>query len=104
MSTPYLIPLQPTPQTLTISLSGVQYQLTVRWNETNQSWIIDIADSNGNPILSGIPMVTGADLLEQFEYLDIGGMLLAQTSSNTDAVPTFANLGSDGNLYFVTTP
>jgi hypothetical protein len=84
-----------------VSLAGIQYQLTVRWNDVNESWIIDIADNNGNPILSGVPMVTGADLLEQFAYLGIGGMLLAQTSSDTDAVPTFTNLGSDGNLYFV---
>jgi hypothetical protein len=102
MSTPYVIPLQATPQTLTISLAGIQYQLTVRWNQTNASWIVDIADNNGNPILTGIPMVTGADLLEQFKYLKLGGSLIAQTSSSLYAVPTFKNLGSDGQLYFVT--
>jgi len=102
MSTPYLIPLQPTPQTLTISLAGIQYQLTAKWNNISQNWNVDIADNNGNPILTGIAMVTGADLLEQFKYLEIGGMLLAQTSSNVVAPPTFTNLGSDGNLYFVT--
>jgi hypothetical protein len=99
--TAFLVPLLPTPQTLTISLAGVRYQLTVRWNQINKSWVIDIADNSGNPILTGIPMVTGADLLEQFGYLGFGGKLVAETSSDLFAVPTFANLGNDGQLYFV---
>lgn len=99
--TAFLVPLQPTPQTLTITLGGVSYQLTVRWNDINQAWSIDIADSLGNPILQGIPMVTGRDLLEPFGYLDFGGMLFAQTTTDTYAVPTFTNLGTTGNLYFI---
>jgi len=101
MQTPYLIPLQPTPQILSIALAGVTYQLTIYWNAQNNSWTIDIADSSGNPILTGIPMVTGCDLLGQFEYLNFGGELVAQTANGTDAIPTFTNLGSNGNLYFL---
>ena len=102
-TTAYEIPLQATPQTLAITLAGVQYKLTVRWNNINQSWVIDVADSNGNKILSGIPMVTGADLLEQFGYLDFGGELIVQTDNDPDAVPMFTNLGDTGHLYFVVT-
>lgn len=101
MITPFLIPLQPNPQILLITLAGVQYQLTVKWNAQCQSWMIDIADSSANPILSGIPMVTGCDLLGQFAYLKFGGELVAQTNNGTDAVPTFTNLGGNGNLYFL---
>jgi len=100
--TPFEIPLQATPQTLAITLAGVQYRLTVRWNWVNASWVIDIADSSNVPILSGIPMVTGADLLEQFGYLGFGGQLIAQTDNNPDVVPTFTDLGGTGHLYFVT--
>lgn len=99
--TPFLIPLSPTPQTLSVALAGVTYQLTVRWNEQNQAWTLDIADNSGNPILSGIPLVTGEDLLAPFGYLNFGGQLIVQTSNDVDAVPTFQNLGSTGNLYFV---
>lgn len=34
-------------------------------------WFMDIADDNENPILMGIPLVTGSNLLEQFAYLGI---------------------------------
>lgn len=97
------IPLQPNPQRLRISLGGVQYQLTLQYRNTvDGGWTVDIADSSGNPILQGIPLVTGTNLLGQYGYLEFGGALWVQTKSNADAVPTFANLGSDGVLYWVT--
>lgn len=99
--TAYQIPLQPNPQILSITLAGVQYQITVWWNNACQSWMIDIADANGNPILGSIPMVTGADLLEQFSYLNFGGELIAVTENNPDTPPSFNNLGTTGNLYFL---
>lgn len=97
----YLIPLASTPQAFTISLNGITYQFTVRWNWFAAAWIIDIADSSGNPILSGVPMVTGDDLLEQFDHLNIGVQLVAQTNNDVFAVPTFTNLGKQGNLYAI---
>lgn len=109
MSTPYLVPLVPQAQQLQITLGSVAYNLVLRWNVANQSWMMDILDSDGDAILSGVPVVTAEDLLSPFEYLEIGGSLgagelLVQTTSNTPAVPTFANLGSDGNLYWVSEP
>jgi hypothetical protein len=96
-----MIPLQPNNQVIQVTMAGVQYQLTVRWNDANQSWILDIADPSANPIVTGIPVVTGEDLLAPFAYLNFGGQLIVQTTNDTDAVPTLANLGSAGNLYFV---
>lgn len=63
--------------------------------------MLDISDFSNNPILTGIPIVTGSDLLEQFGYLKFGGKLIAQTDTDTLAVPNFNNLGSSGNLFFV---
>lgn len=101
-ATPFVLPLIPSPQTLTIPLNGVLYQLTLHWCDPAQCWILDIADNSGNPLVQGIAVVTGADLLEQFGYLNFGGQLIAQTDNNADEVPTFNNLGSTGNLFFVT--
>lgn len=101
--TAYEVPLQATPQTLAISLAGVQYNLLIVWNEQNNAWTIDILDVNGNPLVQGIPMVTGADLLEQFGYLNFGGQLVAQTDNDITAPPTFQNLGATGHLYFIVT-
>lgn len=101
MSTYYEIPLSPQPQTFNITLGGVQYQFLVTWNVVNASWMINIADSSENPILSGIPMVTGVDLLEQYGYLGFQFQLICQTDNAPDVVPTFADLGTTGHLYAI---
>jgi hypothetical protein len=102
--TAYLVPLINKPQTLSIALGGTTYNLNVYWCRIGQLWMLDIADVNSNPILGGIPLVTSADLLAQYAYLGFAGALIVQTANDTLALPTFANLGDQGNLYFVTTP
>lgn len=105
MSTIYEIPLTSTPQTFNITLGGTTYEFALYYrNVTGGGWTIDISDANGNPIVTGIPMVTGTNLLKQYAYLGFQGGLWVQTTSNPDAVPTFQNLGTDGKLYWVTTP
>lgn len=100
----FLIPLTSTPQEFEITLAGVDYTLTVKWNDVGQSWALDIADVDGNPIVAFIPLVTGTDLLVGLEYLGIGGSLFVFTNAGKypDAVPTLDNLGNDINLYFYT--
>lgn len=101
MTTPYEIPLSAQPQTLQITLNSVVYTLTVRWNNVSGAWILDIGDSNNNPILCGIPLVTGCDLLAQHAYLNFGGQLIAQSDDNLNAPPALTTLGTTGHLYFV---
>jgi len=102
MSTITEVPLSPTPQTFSIALVGVTYNFKVFWNEQNNSWILNISDSNDNAIISGIPLITGADLLAQYAYLGIGGQLVVQTDNDPDAIPTLDNLGENSHLYFIT--
>jgi len=109
MSAVFEIPLQVgMPQTITgIQLGATTYQMTFLYrNDTSGlgGWTVDIFDASGNPILQGVPLVTGADLLAQYPHLGFTGSLIVQTTSNPDAVPTFANLGSDGVVYWVTPP
>lgn len=100
MSSVYEIPLTPAAQTFAITLAANSYVLTFKWNTVNVSWVMDIADVNNNPIISGIPLITGANLLEQYDYLEIGGALYCQTDNSPLAVPTYENLGVNGHLYF----
>lgn len=102
--TVYEIPTSTTPQAFQIALAGVTYNLVLKWNLQNGSWMIDIADADNNPLVNGIPLITGADLLAQYAYLGIGGQLRVQTDTDVDAVPTAENLGTHGHLYFVTSP
>jgi hypothetical protein len=103
MGTPNLIPLQPgVPQTFSIALGGITYRLSFLYrDDPNAGWTVDIADSGGNPIVQGIPLVTGADLLAQYKHLGFGGKLVVQTTHDPDAVPTFESLGQDAQVYWV---
>jgi hypothetical protein len=102
MST-YEIPLTSQSQTFSIALAGVQYQMALTWRDApaGREWFLDIADASGNAILSGIPLVTGADLLAQYSYMNFGGQLWVVTDGDPTSIPTFSNLGSSAHLYFV---
>lgn len=102
MTTVFEIPLSATPQRFSISLDGVTYRLVVTWCEPNQAWTLDIHDVDDNPIIRGIPLVTGANLLAQYEYLGVPGQLVVQSDNNPNAVPTFETLGGLGHLYYLT--
>ena len=98
---PVEIPLIAAGQTFSVMLAGVSYNMTVRWNIPAACWMLDIADTNDNPILSGLPMITGADLLEQYGYLNIGGQLIVSSDNDPNQVPTYTSLGTLGHLYFI---
>ena len=98
------IPLITSPQTLSVSLSGQTYNLRVTWNVPGQCWLLDIADAAGTPLLTGLPLVTGANMLGQFAYAGPPGILYVGTDGNADAPPTFANLGTEGHLYYTVQP
>ena len=98
----YEIPLQPTPQNIKITILGKTYGVRTYYCSTESGgWVIDISDSSGNPIVQGIPMVTGTDLLGQYKYLGFGFSLLVATDSDLTTPPTFDNLGINGHLYVV---
>jgi hypothetical protein len=101
MSKAYKFPLSPKAQSFFARLGSKRYLLTWRFNSAAQSWMLSIADENKNPILSSIPVVTGLDLLAPYRYTGIEGSIVVQTDHNADAVPTYANLGQDGNVYYV---
>jgi hypothetical protein len=99
----FLIPLANTPQSFQITLAGVTYTMTVKWNaQPDAGWVMDLADSNNNSLAAGIPLITGLDCLSGLEYLGIEGSLFVMTNGDPFAVPTLDNLGTDSNLYFQT--
>lgn len=105
MATLYFeIQLTPNAQKFLITLASVQYRLTLIYRTaTEGGWFLDISDSSDTPILHGIPLVTGADLLEPYPDLNFGGSLYVTTDGDPIAVPTFDNLGTASHLYFAVT-
>lgn len=107
MTAIYNIPLKVgIPQSFEIELGGTRYRLTFQYrNDPAGGWVLDISDTQLNPILQGIPLITGANLLDQYRYLGFGGGLWVQSQAqgiDPDAVPTFDNLGDAGLIYWVT--
>lgn len=100
----YKIPLTNIPQYFNITLVGVEYQITCRWNNASEGgWFIDIANASTNTMLvTDIPLVTGLDILEPFGYLGIKGRMVVFTDNDATAVPTLKSLGVNSNLYFIT--
>lgn len=96
------IPLSPTAQVFNITLAGIQYTINLYWNEFNSVWCIDLLLANNTQVISGIPLVANVDLLEQYQYLNLGGKLVAQTDLSPNTAPTYDNLGSLGHVYFIT--
>lgn len=97
----YEIPLTPEPQEFVIELAGTPRHLRLQWCKASSSWTLDIREKAGAALILGLPVVTGCDLLGQFKHLELGGSLVAQTDNDSDAVPTFDNLGTLGRLYFI---
>jgi hypothetical protein len=96
------IPLAGQSTTFQTTILNVVYTLTLQWRNAAGLWYLDIADANGNPIVSGLPLITGADLLEQYAYLSFGFELWVQSDVTPDALPTYENLGTSSHLYVVT--
>jgi hypothetical protein len=97
----YQVPLSPRPQRLSVTLLGVTFNLRTRWSNAGNCWLLDLSDVDMNPLIGSIPLVTGADLLEQYGYLGIGGGFFVQnTSGPPDTVPGFTELGTTSQLIF----
>ncbi|HHU1433407.1 TPA: phage baseplate plug family protein [Escherichia coli] len=50
------IPLSPDNQLFRIQLAETTYTLRVIWRDS-AGWILDVQDSSGEPLLSGVPLV-----------------------------------------------
>ena len=87
------------PLTLNLSLS---YSAMAGW------WTMQVADSQGNTLISSVPLVTGyypaANTLAQYGYLAIGSAYLLNTGSSPDDYPGANDLTSFSLLWGDTAP
>jgi len=96
------IPLRAEQQKIGITLGETSYFLVVTWCDPQQYWVMDILDDAETRLVGGIPFITGANLLAQYEYLGIPGSMVVQTDTDALAVPTYENMGSTAHLYYIT--
>jgi hypothetical protein len=68
----------------------------LNYNELALYWTMDIADQNQVPLLSGIPLVTGLNILAQFGYMEIGSIYILNSSGVASPnYPNDTDLGTD---------
>ena len=81
----YEIPLTSSKnQTISVVLLNITYRFTLQWREAVQTWFLDIADDSGNPLVQGLALVLGSNLLHQYQYLGIGGGLVVTCDTGTN--------------------
>lgn len=90
--------------TIEIELAGTPYNLFFSWNTREESWYMNIRDSEETPILTGIKLVPVYLLLEQYrayENLPAGDFILWDLNQDsTDDNVTFDNFGERYQLLF----
>lgn len=85
------------------SLDGVTFELALSWNDRDQGWYLSIADSNGDPIRSGIRLAFDWPLLIQVvDERRPAGELYAEDLDGTGIDAGLEDLGGRVRLYYVT--
>ncbi|WP_036771777.1 phage baseplate plug family protein [Photorhabdus australis] len=93
------IPLSPINQQFDIQLDGINYKMRLIWRDI-AGWILDIMTPDSEPIVTGLPLVFGTNLLEQYRHLGFNGSLIFYGDINQEK--SFRNnLGKEDKLYFV---
>jgi hypothetical protein len=98
----FKIPLLNEPQKFAIDLNGKPFIMTSRYNPEMPNWNLSMQDGETEEfIFTGLPLVTGLDLLSQFAHLGIEGSFIVFTDGDDLAIPTELNLGVESNLYYL---
>ncbi|HKS34812.1 MAG TPA: hypothetical protein VJS14_13895 [Enterobacteriaceae bacterium] len=93
------IPLSADNQHFTVAIAGTTYRMRLVWRET--FWCLDLLNNDQTPVALSLPLVTGADLLDAYDYLNLGFSLLVGAADGRDA-PTKTDLGRFSHLYVIT--
>lgn len=92
----YEIPLNNGNQKFNIRLGGVQYKFQLIYRV--KSWYLDIFDTGENPLIAGLPLVMGDNLLIQHQHIIKGSLYVLNT--NEDENQAFSDLGTLIKLFW----
>lgn len=92
----YEIPLNNGNQKFNIRLGGVQYKFQLIYRV--KSWYLDIFDTAETPLIAGLPLVMGDNLLIQHQHIIKGSLYVLNT--NEDENQSFSDLGTLIKLYW----
>lgn len=89
--------------TFSVTLGGTAYIFRLFYTDNAEGgWALDISTQDALPILCGIPLLPGQDLLEPYAYLAIGGAggRLIVSRQGSSEPPGFADLATT-HLIFI---
>lgn len=93
-----LIPLLNRPQKFSIQIKGITYQFELVWSNAELGgWTLTISKPDDTVLIAGIPLVTGIDLLAQYQHI-LNFSLYAATQDGSN--PPFAGLGTFTQLFY----
>lgn len=88
---------------LTVNGQPLTLNIALSFSEMAGYWQMAISDSNGNLLLASVALITGwwpsANLLAQYQYLQIGSAYLLNTGNATTDYPGPNNLGQFSLLW-----
>jgi hypothetical protein len=88
-------------QSFSIALDGSVYHLRLRYNSRADYWMLFISTADGTPLLSGMAVRLGADLLDQYADAELPpGGLFAVNFVDAYAEPDRDNFGRDVSLIY----
>lgn len=80
--------------TLSINKKNTTFNIFTSYNERHY-WTIQFRDKNKNPITDSIPLLSGENLFQGLEYLNIGELYLIPKSELVEEVPDVETIGTD---------
>jgi hypothetical protein len=89
----------------TLVLDGIRVQFSTYTNRENNVWYLDIRDVDGAPLVLGIALVPGLDLLFPYRYLELppGILFVVDQSGVPQTDPTLsAFINGDAGLFYAT--
>lgn len=84
-------------------LGETEYLIRLHYLERFDSWLIDLLDSNEDPIIEGLPVVLGKPLLSQIvDVRKPAGDLIFLQLGNDNVPPNYDGFGTKYLLFFMT--
>jgi len=96
-----IIPLTTNPNqtfisTLPIDNKNIELKFYIRYNTEAEYWTMSITDvSTQTLLIDSLPLLTGFNLLEQYDYMGIGKAFIIKSGSPNTENPDDTNLGTD---------
>lgn len=92
------IPNNETTYRIPVNNGNISLKLRLTYNEISRYWSVDITNRDGAMLISALPLVPGQNILEQYEYMNVGGAWVIPRSSVKEEWPSYSTLTSNWYL------